>query len=352
VHSAEKKVTNGFPTIPTSDTMNPADSFLFLEFLRHDGVVRHPSARITPLSGGVSSDIFLVDDGDDWFVVKRALPKLKVTADWFADVSRNQSEWEFILYVARFLPEAVPVLRNWSAEHGYFTMEFLGAEFRNWKQLLLAGETDVRWATQAGTLIAQIHRHSAGDAEAQRVFDTTPSFFQLRIEPYLLATGEKHPDLKPLFEAEARRLADTRECLVHGDFSPKNVLISRDRMVLLDCEVAWYGDPAFDLAFMLNHFLLKGLRHAPRDRGMKAMADAFRTAYQTAHPAFERDARVAHLLLMLMLARVDGKSPVEYLPPPQQDIVRNFVRRELKSPRASVSEVTDAWFGEILRNQS
>lgn len=299
--------------------------------------MRDPGARLTPLTGGVSCEIYLVEDGAERFVVKRALAKLKVKEDWFADVSRNRHEWEFIRYVARFRPNAVSSLRHCSATGNYFAMEYLGGDFQNWKQLLLKGEAE--YAGRAGTLLGEIHRHSAGDAEAKRLFDTTPNFFQLRIEPYLLATGARHPKLRPLFEAEAARLESTRECLVHGDFSPKNILVSPERMVLLDCEVAWYGDPAFDLAFMLNHFLLKALWHSPRDVGMRRMVDDFWSAYQSVRTAPELAPRVGRLLLMLLLARVDGKSPAEYLDAARQEFVRRFVEEMLLSESASVASV-------------
>lgn len=324
-----------------------SDASSFLDQLRADGVVRHAEARLVPLTGGVSSEIYLVEDGDDRFVVKRALAKLKVAAEWFADVGRNAHEREFVRYVSRFLPTAVPALRDCPEGRDYFAMEFLGDGFQNWKQLLLKGEASEAHAAQAGELLATIHRQSAGDAEAMRLFDTMDNFFQLRIEPYLLATGLKHPEFRSLFEAEAKRLAVTRECLVHGDFSPKNILIAGSRMVLLDCEVAWYGDPAFDLAFGLNHFFLKALLHAPGDPGFRSMIHAFWEAYQTMRVTPELDARVAHLLLMLMLARVEGKSPVEYLDAPRQELVRAFVREELPLPQRSVSDVADAWFERL-----
>jgi aminoglycoside phosphotransferase (APT) family kinase protein len=319
----------------------------FLELLRREGMIHHTDARLTALTGGVSCEIYLVEDGAEKFVVKRALAKLKVKADWFADVNRNRYEWEFIRYVARFIPDAVPALRHHSATGNYFAMEYLGDEFRNWKQLLLAGEADPGHAARAGNLLAQIHRHSAGDAEASRLFDTTTNFFQLRIEPYLLAAGAKHPGLRSLFEAEAARLGAARECLVHGDFSPKNILVSRERMVLLDCEVAWYGDPAFDLAFMLNHFFLKALRQSPCDAGLRRMVDEFWAAYQRVRPAPELDARVGQLLLMLLLARVDGKSPVEYLDAVRQDFIRHFVHLEFRTEHVSLSDVVDSWFGRL-----
>ena len=324
-----------------------SESAAFLELLHREGAVRNLDARLTPLSGGVSCEICLVEDGAERFVVKRALAKLKVKADWFADVTRNRYEWQFIRYVAQFLPEAVPALRHCSESGNYFAMEYLGCEFQNWKQLLLSGHADPERAAQAGHLLAQIHRHSAGDPKARELFDTTPNFFQLRIEPYLLATGAKHPELQPLFEAEAKRLEATRECLVHGDFSPKNILLSADRLVLLDCEVAWYGDPAFDLAFMLNHFLLKGLLLSPRDADLRSMVDRFWSSYQAARPTPELDARVSRLLLMLLLARVDGKSPVEYLEARHQDFVRRYVREQLPAQPTTVAAVADSWFGRL-----
>src|ERR1700733_2183873 len=110
------------------------ESDSFLELLRRDGLVRGAEARLTPLTGGVSCEIYLVEDGAERFVVKRALPKLKVQAEWFADVGRNRYEREYIRYVARFLPGAVPTLRPTPAPADYFAMEFLGGEFQNWKQ--------------------------------------------------------------------------------------------------------------------------------------------------------------------------------------------------------------------------
>jgi aminoglycoside phosphotransferase (APT) family kinase protein len=318
-----------------------------LELLRRDGIIFTPAARFVPLPGGVSSAIYLIEDGAGQFVVKRALAKLKVQADWFADVSRNRHEWEFIAYVARFLPTAVPALRHCSAAGGYFVMEHLNGEFSNWKNTLLVGQGTAEQAFRAAELLAQIHRHSAGEAEAKRRFNTIENFRQLRIEPYLLATGKKNPPLRPLFEAEAVRLAATRECLVHGDFSPKNILISHDRMVILDCEVAWYGDPAFDLAFLLNHFFLKALLHAPQEAGMRPMIEGFWRTYQAVRPSAELETRTARLILMLLLARVDGKSPVEYLHSARQDFLRGFVREKLPAGNLSLAAITHDWFTHL-----
>ena len=315
----------------------------FLALLRADGVVRAATATLTPLTGGVSSEIYLVNDGGAEFIVKRALGKLKVKDAWFADTNRNQSERAYMEYVARFLPAAVPKVWGGNPTKGYFVMEYLGGGYSNWKQLLLAGHCEVAQASQAAGLLAKIHRTSRGDPQAIAGFDTTPNFRQLRIEPYLLTTGQRHPEWQSVYEVEAARLAATRECLVHGDFSPKNILINGDRMVLLDCEVAWYGDPAFDCAFLLNHFFLKALYHAPQAVGLDRMVAAFWRQYDA--PGLTQ--RVGRLLLLLLLARVDGKSPVEYLTASKQQFIQRFVAAQLSAGRFSLDEIAKLWFDQL-----
>ncbi len=328
----------------------PSEAAQFLDMLRRDGHVRDPQARLTPLSGGVSSELYLVEDGAEKFVVKRALAKLKVKDNWFADVSRNATEWKYLEYVGRLMPGVVPKLRFTNPDAGYFGMEFLGDDFANWKQRLLAGDCRTEHAALAGKFLGEIHRRTSFNIKLWEQFDTTPNFHQLRIEPYLLTTGNRHPELRDLFFAEAQRIESTREVLVHGDFSPKNILISGHRMVLLDCEVAWYGDPAFDVAFLLNHLFLKSLHHAPRRFGIEGMIAAFWSAYKEARRGTTRpiELRVVPLLLMLLLARVDGKSPAEYLTLRKQQFIRDFVPKHLPSPPRNLARLSDIWFTELF----
>lgn len=284
-------------------------------------------ATLTPLAGGVSSEIYRVDDTDRGacFVVKRALAKLKVQADWYADVSRNDAERDFLEYLAGVRPDAVPRLVGDGSGDGYFCMEFLGA-LEPWKKQLLDGRCDPRLATLAGGLLGELHARSSGDPEARRRFDHTDNFDQLRVDPYLRATAAVHPDLREAMLAEADAVLARRRCLIHGDFSPKNLLVGGDRLVMIDCEVAWFGDPAFDLAFLLNHLFLKSLHHHPAHPGFDRLVDAARHSYREAvgEHAGAVDTDAARLLPMLMLARIDGKSPVEYLTDARK---QNFIRR-------------------------
>ncbi len=324
-----------------------------LQLLRKDGVVRSPHATLTPLAGGVSSEICRVEDGGEIFVVKRALARLKVRDEWTADTSRNVYEQRYLSYVSRLLPQAVPAVRAAPPAGGYFAMEYLGPQYRNWKEMLLAGDFHPAHACAAARALGQIHRASHGDAEAAALFDSGSCFYQLRLEPYLLTTGRRHPHLQPLFDAEAARLAATRECLVHGDFSPKNILIGAGRLVILDCEVACYGDPAFDVCFLLNHLFLKSLFHLRADGPEEMIAEFWRE--YTAASGRDIEVRVPRLLLMLLLARIDGKSPVEYLDEPRRQFVRDFVYGRLGASAGAwqteacptLAALSACWFREL-----
>jgi aminoglycoside phosphotransferase (APT) family kinase protein len=318
-----------------------------LRLLHQRGVLAGPRPAVQALSGGVSSDIWLIDDGLRKLVLKRALPKLRVADDWFADVSRNRHEQDFMDYVQRFLPGAVPRLVHRDPDNGFFAMEYLGPEFANWKTLLLAGQAVTAHACQAAEMLATIHSRSWRDFQAGADFATTAQFRQLRIDPYLVTTGNRHPRLRTLFHEEAERLASTSLCLVHGDFSPKNILIGPERMVLLDCEVAWFGDPAFDVAFLLNHLLLKALHLQRTAASYLALAETFWQTYFGRLTPEQQDGletRVFRLLPMLMLARVDGKSPVEYLTnEDSRDCVRRFVAERLSRPADDALAFVTAW---------
>jgi aminoglycoside phosphotransferase (APT) family kinase protein len=323
------------------------DSHELLGRLQKTGRVRTPGATAVPLAGGVSSEIWLVTDGSERFVVKRALPRLKVRDDWFADAARNSVEHDCLGYLYRIAPGSVPRILFRDADAGLFAMEFLDERFANWKSELLRGVAREEDAARAAKLMATIHAASWADADVQARFQTWPNFFALRVEAYLLTTGSRHPKLQVLFEEEAARLGRTAVALVHGDFSPKNILLNRERLVLLDCEAAWFGDPAFDAAFLLNHLFLKAL-HLPawRENFLRLISVCWSEYGAGLADRFDGSLslRIGRLLLMLMLARIDGKSPVEYIVEERKkELVRAFVGRMLPASAFAMEEITDNW---------
>ncbi|MBL9069762.1 MAG: phosphotransferase [Sphingopyxis sp.] len=289
--------------------------------------------RVAPISGGVSCDVYRVDLTDRTVCVKRALPRLRVAAVWEAPVERAAFEVMW-LRKAQASGLSVPEVLAWLPERNMFVMQWFDPPAHPvWKQQLLAGTIDTGFAAKVGTALAAIHNATAGDAAVAQDFASDDLFRQLRISPYLDATADAHPDLAGRIGAIAARLAETRIALVHGDVSPKNILHGPQGPVILDAECAWYGDPAFDAAFCLTHLLLKSLQR--ESSAMLAAFDALAGAWLgVAHweDPITLSRRTAPLLAALLLARVDGKSPVEYLDDPARDFVRRFARGALASP--------------------
>jgi aminoglycoside phosphotransferase (APT) family kinase protein len=278
--------------------------------------------------------------------VKRALPRLRVAQLWEAPVERNRYEWRWMQAAARIAPGCAPrVLAH--DEAGFFAMEYLdGARFRCGRTSCEPDARTPRSPRRSARAGAHPRRATAGDAALAAEFATDAGFHAIRLEPYLLATARRHAELAAPLERLAERTAATRAALVHGDVSPKNILVGPEGPVFLDAECAWYGDPAFDLAFCLNHLLLKCLWVPRAQARFLACFDAFAAAYLE---AFARDgvqARAASLLPGLLIARVDGKSPVEYVTgDAQKDRVRRLARTLLLAPPATLAEVRDAWQG-------
>lgn len=304
------------------------------------------AVRAVPLTGGVSSGIYRVDLRSGRYCVKQALPKLKVAKHWTVPVERVFAEIGYLRAVEPIVPGHVPRVLGEDAASKSFVMAFLGAEYRNWKAELLAGRIEPGIARQLGDVLGRIHAATADDAALAQRFANDADFHALRLEPYLAETAREHPTLAEQLLSLVQRTANTRRVLVHGDVSPKNILLGPAGPVLLDAECAWFGDPAFDLAFCLNHFLLKAAHLPARTGELMACFEAFTAAYWPHvrwEPAAALEARVATLLPGLTLARVDGKSPVEYLGEPQREAVRRAAIALLAQAPSSLSTLAACW---------
>jgi 5-methylthioribose kinase len=317
-----------------------------LGFLRAQGLAAAdevPAAEALP--GGVSSDIWRVDLRQGTVCVKQALARLRVAQVWEAPIERNRYEWRWMEAASAAVPGAAPkVLAHDDA--GVFAMEYLGG-LALWKSELRDGRVAVAFARQVGERLATIHAATAGREDIARTFATDANFHAIRLEPYLLATAKVHPEHEATLKRLVERTAGTRLALVHGDVSPKNILVGSAGPVFLDAECAWYGDPAFDLAFCLNHLLLKCLWKPQHKAAYLESFDVLGNAYLRGvnwEAPKELEARAASLLPGLLLARVDGKSPVEYLTAESdRRQVRALASPLLAAPPATLAAVRGAW---------
>jgi aminoglycoside phosphotransferase (APT) family kinase protein len=337
--------------VATGDVAVPAE---FAQALRELGLAGAGPITGAPLTGGVSSDIWRIDTPQGPVCAKRALAKLRVTADWRAPVERNLYEARWMQVANAAQPGCAPQVLGQHPGLGVLVMSYMApADYALWKPMLQAGRADAATAAAVGTALGRIHAWSAARPDLAAQFATDSIFFDIRLEPYLLATAGRHPDLAPALE---QRVAVTRArtvALVHGDVSPKNILIGPQGPVFLDAECAWWGDPAFDIAFCLNHLLLKCLWNPSAAPALRNAFEALATAYLQRvdwEPRVALEERAAALLPGLLLARVDGKSPVEYVTAEaQRQRVRRAARALLLHPVDRLSLVNAAWHEELSR---
>lgn len=290
-----------------------------LRYLRDAGRIGpEDKPRMTALHGGVSNRTVLVEhaDGSAW-VLKQALPQLRVEVEWFSDLARTQREAAGLRWLSRMLPGAVPDFIFEDPDEHLLAMSAVPQPQVNWKEHLLAGGLEERHVADFARLLARIHR--LGDehlAEVAVTFANRNSLESLRLEPYYLYTAGEVPAAAPFLLALTEETRALCVGLTHGDYSPKNVLLHHARLILLDHEVMHFGDPALDVGFALSHLISKAHHLAPQRERFAAAALLFWREYARNNPsmadaAFE--ARSARHTLACVLARAAGRSPLEYL---------------------------------------
>ncbi len=300
--------------------------------LRAAGLVGEGDVVLEPLTGGVSCDVWKVEVPTGPIVVKRPLAQLRVAAEWHAPIERGQSEVRWLKRARSVDPAIAPEVLAELPGYG-FAMRFL-PDAPVWKDELIAGRVDAGFAAAVGSSLAAVHSATANNDTDRDAFATDAMFRALRIDPFLLYVAQKDAEMASVLYALADNLAARKVALVHGDVSPKNILVGKDGPVFLDAECAVYGDPAFDLAFCTTHMLLKAVWLD--DARLTEAANALVAAYRAGVDWEAADAllhRAGQLTAALLLARVEGKSPAPYLTDPEHKrIVRDQARALLLAP--------------------
>jgi aminoglycoside phosphotransferase (APT) family kinase protein len=298
---------------------------------------------VVPLKGGVSGEIFDVRVAGKPFVVKRARARLDVEQAWFADPGRVVVEGRALEAVHALTPEAVPAVIDLDPDTATLVMERGDPTWTDWRSSLLAGLGGDDVAGRLGDVLAIWHRETAASPPLLEAFASQAIFEDLRLAPFYKAAAGVHPDLAVRLSEAADRLREERVCLVHGDFSPKNVLQGNGGTWVLDWEVAHVGAPIFDLAFMLAHLNLKAV-HRPADAPLyQQLAVSFVERYAHAGGLVAVDDPGLQLQIgCLLLARVDGKSPASYLSPEARDATR-ILAIDLISDRTKSDHLSYLW---------
>ncbi|HTM56321.1 MAG TPA: aminoglycoside phosphotransferase family protein [Pirellulales bacterium] len=307
--------------------------------------------NIRELAGGVSNVVLLVEfpqQPERSFVIKQARPKLQTARPWYANVERAWREAAVLRICSELLNRArakgltlratIPQVVFEDRERYLFAITAAPYPHVTWKSQLLAGLADRRIAGECGRLLGTLHAESWLDERIQAEIGDRTLFEQLRVDPYYRALAEI-PDARPAVERVIASLAAHPRSLVHADFSPKNMLVFDDGLMLVDFETGHFGDPAFDLGFFLSHVVLKAFHLVPRHEPILALGNEFQTVYdQVMATRVPHDELVAlwrrgiEHLIACAWARVDGKSPVEYLSQSVRERVRSFCRSIIDAP--------------------
>lgn len=338
------------------------------EYLRAAGrALPHDRIEVRELTGGVSNVVLYIQQGEAAFVLKQARPQLRVAQPWYCPVERSWRELAMLRACEAILTRDSPggestagvsagaaneiIARTpavlWEDRENFaFAMEAAPANHVVWKQILLAGGGNQRFAAAnvpiaaaCGKLLSRIHRASWRDEALRAQFGDITLFNALRIDPYYRTVAAAMPALRQPLESLIASMSQHRLSLVHADFSPKNLLVyergGRTELMMVDFETGHFGDPAFDLGFFLSHLILKALHAPPGDAFYQQLLPAFWKTYFATRDDLdppERSALCRRTMLHAggcIAARIDGKSPVEYLTDPAQRDAARAIAKDL-----------------------
>lgn len=326
------------------------------EYLERRGVDIGEVHDVAELAGGVSGVVLRVHGSRRDVVVKQALAQLRVADPWFASPERAQTEARAMSVYERITPDGVPALLDSDADEFALTMSAAPSTWQTWKAQLMQSRPDVDEAARVGArlggLLGEWHRQTHGDADLAERFGDVGTFEVLRVDPFHRAVAAKHPRARGAIDRCVQDLLERRDCLVHGDFSPKNVLVDpagSDGLWVLDFEVARVGAAVFDPAFLHAHLLLKSVHQNRADQALSRIAQSVHEAYVRAAGAeISRavETRLAWHIGCLLLARVDGVSTATYLTEDERQRVRSLALAVLHDDDQSLESIWNRWEGD------
>ncbi len=307
--------------------------------------------RFAELGGGISNKVILAEsispEAGFRAVLKQSLGQLRTETGWYSDRKRIFREALAMRWMGRKVtshsPRAGSIPGILFEDQSTFTigMEAAPSGAEMWKSQLFRGEHDRNMARLAGATLGCMISVSLHEPEAERLFGDQTVFNQLRIDPYYRFTAARRPEAAAYIHDLLSRSWQRREALVHGDWSPKNLLVHGDSLWVIDWEVVHYGDPSFDVGFLLNHLLLKAIAMPQHREQLATLSSEFAEGLSEHLPSgcgWVIPGGLEHLPALL-LARVEGKSPAEYLDASMRLRAAALALELMDHPPASAGEV-------------
>lgn len=297
--------------------------------IKHGMVTSAKDTHVEILTGGVSNTVLSITTENQNLVLKQALPELKVAQKWEADQRRAIVEADALRLFHRISPNVVPKLVFIDPIEFVLIMERIPLGSSVWKSDLLNGTFNSKVPEILGKTLAQWHHFGAENPQYQSQFKEDSLFEQLRVDPFYRFVADKNPHLQESIFALIDELESDHSTIVHGDFSPKNIMVTPDDQVyILDFEVMHVGNPIFDLAFLVSHLLCKFFRaeSAQEALNLRDIAEKFLSEYEASHSI---GSNLPLHTALIALARVEGKSPVDYLSESAQSKLQRFTKHIL-----------------------
>ena len=312
-----------------------------VEYLISKKVIKNEdNPQVEVLTGGVSNVVLAITTASQKLVLKQALAELAVSEKWVADQRRAIVEADAIELFNRLSPTQVPKLVFLDPERFILVLERVPVGSTVWKSDLLAGVINPDIGLKLGATLASWHNYGEKNAEVKIKFMEDSLFEQLRIDPFYRFVAAKNPQIEVSIRKLINELEGDKTTVVHGDFSPKNIMVAtNDDVYILDFEVTHVGNPVFDLAFLIAHLLCKFFRTDDRLHAklLANTAISFVEEYQGVRRISPTLTKHASLIA---LARVEGKSPVNYLSAGAQHKLQTFTKAILaNNGNLSVTEL-------------
>ncbi len=299
------------------------------------------------ITDGVSSDIWHVKTSTNEYCIKRALAKLTVKEDWFAPVDRSKFEVKYFHYCKKIEPNSFPKILGYDEKNFILAMEwFDNKKFIVWKKRLLEKSISLKDGKRIGKLLGIIHKFFYKKKKYKKIFLNDNTFYDIRIEPYLVFTSKFYPEFSEYYKTTIDLLKKNKSTVIHGDFSPKNILLGKNYPVILDAETACWGNPAFDLAFLNNHIILKSILNKEIFQNYLKLGKNILETYMANFPIVNNKKFIKNFIILqalLILARVDGKSPVEYFKNKHKNLARNFAKNLLLNNSKNLNNFYQEW---------
>jgi hypothetical protein len=296
---------------------------------------------LTPLPGGVSSEIHIAQIGSERVVVKSALEKLRVASDWHSDPIRILAEGDALRWFHCVTPHYVPDPIAITDSPPGLVIPYAPEPSVDWRTSLLSRITksDVEITRQLRQILTQWHSTSAKALSGTRLDDTN-RLRTLRLEPFYQDMATSLPEFNSVISDCITELLEQRTCMVHGDFSPKNVLLFEGGIWVLDAEVAHIGNPVLDYATMSAHLILKALfyRDSPES---SEIAQSMIEVFLDTESVDKLPATLSPHTGVFLGVRAIGRSPAQYLSSHQQLLALNIAKTLLAG--ATIQEAVDTW---------